>query len=83
MEQEPTGDLDAGLSCGLRVQQTHGRLTVQQLMASDSHDRTCRLPLTTKTITSIGSDRKALYRYHREPTKEMVLVVEGIVQDAA
>ena len=36
------------------------------------------LPLTTLTIIFAGSYCNALHRNSREPTKEMVLVVEGI-----
>ena len=35
------------------------------------------LPLTIITIIFVGSDYKTLYRNYGEPTKKMVLVVNG------
>ena len=35
------------------------------------------IPLTTNTIAFVGSDHQAPFRIYRQPTKEMVLVVEG------
>ena len=42
-------------------------------------DACCSLPLTTKTITFVGSYDKALCRNYRQPAEKMVLVVEGMV----
>ena len=40
-------------------------------------------PLTTTTIIFVGSGYKAVYRNFRQPTKKMVLVVNGVSRHVA